>query len=164
MYSAWNVEAYFLGKNISKCLLNFFPAFWALRWVHICGQQSPNQPFDTSTGNIFPVCWVLKAPYFSKIDILLSKERFNKSIYGINTIIICDTWQPVKFQLVSLSWNEMIFYLISELMLPTLTLKTPRKPASENVVCLCRLLNILANFSNLFWRTGKQCGPWSDCS
>ena len=25
----------------------------------------------------------------------------------------------------------------------------PRKPASENVVCLCLLLNILANFSNL---------------
>ena len=44
------------------------------------------------------------------------------------------------------------------------TLKTPRKPASENVVCLCRLLNILANFSNLFLHTGKQCGPRSDCS
>ena len=32
-----------------------------------------------------------------------------------------------------------------------LTLKAPRKTASENVVCLCRLLNILANFSNLFF-------------
>ena len=32
-----------------------------------------------------------------------------------------------------------------------LTLKTPRKPASENVVCLGRLLNILANFSNPFY-------------
>ena len=30
----------------------------------------------------------------------------------------------------------------------SLTLKIPRKPASENVACLCRLLNILANFSN----------------
>ena len=28
------------------------------------------------------------------------------------------------------------------------TLKTPRKPAFGNVVCLCRLLNILANISN----------------
>ena len=46
----------------------------------------------------------------------------------------------------------------------SLTLKTPRKPASENVICLCRLLIILANFSNLFLHTGKQCGPWSDCS
>ena len=45
-----------------------------------------------------------------------------------------------------------------------LTLKVPRKSASENVVCLCRLLNILANFSNLFLHTGKQCGPRSDCS
>ena len=40
----------------------------------------------------------------------------------------------------------------------------PRKLASENVVCLCRLLNILANFSNLFLHTGKQCGPRPDCS
>ena len=31
-----------------------------------------------------------------------------------------------------------------------LNLKAPRKPASENVVCLCRLLNIFANFLNLF--------------
>ena len=36
-----------------------------------------------------------------------------------------------------------------------LTLKTPWKPASENVVCLCCLLNILANFSNLFLHTGS---------
>ena len=36
-------------------------------------------------------------------------ESFNKLIYGINTIIKCGTWQPVKFQLVSRSWNEMIF-------------------------------------------------------
>ena len=40
-----------------------------------------------------------------------------------------------------------------------LTLKMPRKPASENAVCLCCLLNILANFSNLVLHTGKQCGP-----
>ena len=40
----------------------------------------------------------------------------------------------------------------------------PKKPPSENVVCLCRLLNILANFSKLFLHKGKQCGPWSECS
>ena len=45
-----------------------------------------------------------------------------------------------------------------------LTVKAPRKTASENVVCLCRLLTILADFSNLFLHTGKQCGPRSDCS
>ena len=41
----------------------------------------------------------------------------------------------------------------------TLTLKTPGKPASENVVCLYHLLNILTNFSNLILHTGKRCGP-----
>ena len=39
-----------------------------------------------------------------------------------------------------------------------LTHKMPRKPASKNV-CLCHLLNILANLLNLFLHTGKQCGP-----
>ena len=48
------------------------------------------------------------------------EKRFNKLKYGFNSIIKCWTWQPVKFQLVSRSWNEMIFYRISELMLPTL--------------------------------------------
>ena len=40
-----------------------------------------------------------------------------------------------------------------------LILKMPRKPPPENVICLCLLLNILANFSNLFFNTGKQYGP-----
>ena len=40
-----------------------------------------------------------------------------------------------------------------------LTIKVPRKPASENVVCLCCLLIILANFSNLFLHTGKHVDP-----
>ena len=42
-----------------------------------------------------------------------------------------------------------IFSSFVELSFPfieALSLKTPRKPASENVVCLCRLLTILANF------------------
>ena len=40
-----------------------------------------------------------------------------------------------------------------------LTLKTPRKPVSENFVCLCRLLNILANFSKLFCILAKSVDP-----
>ena len=47
-------------------------------------------------------------------------ERFDKLIYGINSVIKYGTWQPVKFQLVSHSWNEMIFYSISESKLPAL--------------------------------------------
>ena len=59
--------------------------------------------------------WILKAPYCSKIDILLSKKGLIKLMYDINTIIKCGTWQPVKFQLVSGSWNEMIFFFIISL-------------------------------------------------
>ena len=50
-------------------------------------------------------------------------------------------------------------FLFMSLFISLLTLKAPRKTASENVVCLCRLLNIIAAFSNLFLHTGKQCGP-----
>ena len=39
----------------------------------------------------------------------------------------------------------------------------PRKPASENVVYLCRLLNILANFSNLFLHTEEQSDQGPHC-
>ena len=51
--------------------------------------------------------------------------------------------------------NEKHFFMNNKLETPwtgqvnRLTIKAPRKPASENVVCLCRLLNIPANFSNL---------------
>ena len=37
--------------------------------------------------------------------------------------------------------------------------KMPRKPASENVVCLCRLLNILANFSTFFCIQANSVDP-----
>ena len=50
------------------------------------------------------------------------------------------------------------FLLTTQLKIPkcpllqlwlAVNLKAPRKSASENVVCLCRLLHLLANFSNL---------------
>ena len=64
-----------------------------------------------------------------------------------------------------ISETEPVFlYLKIQEKFKILTLKISRKPASENVMCLYRLLNILVNFSNLFLHTGKQCGPWSDCS
>ena len=55
-----------------------------------------------------------------------------------------------------------LLIVIRVLCNPKDVFKMLRKPASENVVCLCCLLNILANFSNLFLHTGKQCGPGSD--
>ena len=47
------------------------------------------------------------------------------------------------------SWCEWAKYCLG--LCSLLTLKAPRKTVSENVVCLCRLLNILANFSKLFF-------------
>ena len=61
-------------------------------------------------------------------------------------------------------WKSSLQKLGDERVTLILTLKMPRKPAPENVICLWRLQNILANFSNLFLHTGKLCGPWSDCS
>ena len=70
---------------------------------------------------------VLKGFIFLKNRHFTIQEMFIKLIYGTNRIIKCGTWQPVKFQLVSRSWNVMIFYRISELMLPTLIQRCDKK-------------------------------------
>ena len=70
--------------------------------------------------HMYLICNLFKGTISLKNRHFVVQERFIKLIHGINTIIKSGTWQPVKFQLVSHSWNEMIFYRISELMLPTL--------------------------------------------
>ena len=45
----------------------------------------------------------------TKMAIFFIQQRFDKSIYGINTIIKWGIWQPVKFQLVNWIKTEMIF-------------------------------------------------------
>ena len=70
---------------------------------------------------------MFKGSIFFKNRHFIIQKRFNELIYGINTIIKCATWQHVKFQLVSHSWNEKIFYRISELMLPTLIQRYDKK-------------------------------------
>ena len=64
-------------------------------------------------------------------------------------------------EILELLFSFYLFFpiLCQDNMFSLLTLKAPRKTASENVVCLCLLLNILADFSNPFLHTGKQCGP-----
>ena len=64
-----------------------------------------------------------------------------------NTCKLCSFWNWKKTHILQNFCN-------------LLTLKMSRKPASEDVVCLCHLLNILENFSNLFLHTGKQCEPY----
>ena len=94
---------------------------------------------------------VVKPQHNQSIKVTYSKKKF----VWPNVIIYAYVWCFLSTNTGRLSKTQPAIYL---------TLKTPRKTASENVVCLCRLLNILANFSNLFLHTGKQCGPRSDCS
>ena len=68
-------------------------------------------------------------------------------------------FMEIKAILMSTKTYRVNLQTVKLSVLDKLTLKMPRKLASENVVCLCHLLNILANFSNLFLHTGKQCGP-----
>ena len=75
--------------------------------------------------------YILKGSIFLKNRHFIVQERFNKLIYGVNTIIKCGIWQPVKIQLVSCLWSgskmKRIFFRISELMLPTLIQRYDKK-------------------------------------
>ena len=53
----------------------------------------------------------LKGSIFLKNRDFIIQESFKKLIDCIHTIIKCGTWQPVKFQFVSRSWNETTFLL-----------------------------------------------------
>ena len=48
---------------------------------------------------------------------------------------------------------------VCQLAYNSLTLKAPRKTASENVVCLCRLLNVLASFQTYFCMQANSVEP-----
>ena len=97
---------------------------------------------------------------------LATKKLLDRALIGVCVVIRYNTVRlGISCVLLSLKVKKMRMLSAANLHgLVNLALKTPRKPASENVVCLCRLLNIHANFSNLFLHTGKQCGPRSDCS
>ena len=53
--------------------------------------------------------FVTKSSTFLKNRHFIIQERFNELICCVKTIIKCGVWQPVKFLIVSRSWNEMIF-------------------------------------------------------
>ena len=82
--------------------------------LRICGKEK------------YQIIFNIKGSIFLKNRHFIIQERFHKLVYGINTIIKCGIWQPVKFQfLVSwagskMKWFFFFFFRISELMLPTL--------------------------------------------
>ena len=100
--------------NVASTLISYTSCSWGLRRT---------EEIDRTILSVWFLCclfivrrcgprFLLKAPYFSTIDIFFFiQERFNKLIYSINTIT---WWQPVEFHLVSRVWteskNEMIFF------------------------------------------------------
>ena len=56
-------------------------------------------------------------------------------------------------------FTSLLSQFITQAESRLLTLKTPRKSASENVVCLCRLLNIPANFQTYFCTQANKVDP-----
>ena len=82
---------------------------------------------STENMNIIIIFFKLKAPYSSKIDILLSKEGLNK--YSCNNRMWHLTACKISVSFSFLNWikYEMIFCHISELMLPTLIQRYDKK-------------------------------------
>ena len=99
-----------------------------------------------STANIKSSCFIFTW-YITKQNVEISALQGTSNEYPQH---MC-SWRNKK----NIMWITSLIlsygnYTNQHFSVKTLTLKMPRKPASENVVCLCRLLNILANFSNLF--------------
>ena len=76
--------------------------------------------------------------------VLLSTPVSSKFCSFIVFKVSCVIFSEIGIKLLK-NLNKKLCYM-NKVML---TLKAPRKPASENVICLCRLLHLLANFSNL---------------
>ena len=115
------------------------------KFTYLAIQNMPSEDSDQTLG-MHRLIWIFAGHIYLKL-------------HSLTLELISKLWPRLIKLMFSQEWT-LTLILIS---LP-LTLRMPRKPASENVICLCCLLNILANFSNLFLHTGKQCGPWSDCS
>ena len=64
------------------------------RW---CFTNKVKDPRRTELMFVIWSCIRIKGSIFLKNRHFIIQERFNKLIYGINTIIQCGTWQPVQF-------------------------------------------------------------------
>ena len=78
---------------------------------------------------------------------LFSTKKYLYFSYFSTKTYVVGTHQEHLGKSLLMSTNNICFHLEIRKLL---TLKTSRKPESENVVCLCRLLYILAIISNLF--------------
>ena len=75
----------------------------------VAHQIAPQMLYDNDNDDVYISFNIVKGSIFLKNRHFIIQERFNKLIYGITTTMKYGTWQPVKLQFVSRSWNEMIF-------------------------------------------------------
>ena len=124
--------------------------------------------------------WATALPIWAvEISYLVEHKKFNNATWGIssgfakkktnfrnrNTSFYRNfDRQPLKIQNGQLHTWRYVWDNPTEWSWRRLTLKAPRKKASENFVCWSRLLQIIAEH---YWRIkyrSKQCGPRTDCS
>ena len=105
------VSCYELVVLSFRCIYSSSAATW--KTVHVNRRAVWPGPLLSACdpeGNFSWHGWCKHRLYW-RFDILLkyrhfwSKKTFNKLIYGVNTIINCGIWRPVKCQLVSRFWS-----------------------------------------------------------
>ena len=113
-----------------------------------------NRQMDDQRENIIP--WHYRVAGYNNGNAPLPN---NSPLFSYTKIYNLSLFTNIYKRKIIIHDYTTIFHKMSHIAvkyIEILTLKMPGKPASKNVVCLCCLLNILANFSNLFLHTGKQ--------
>ena len=115
-YITWWSYIAHLSKQICILTIQVSAKLTALRFLYKFYVQEWYGPIKWSSNAVYGKQCLIFFFFFFEGSIFpqnrhfFFQERFNKLIYGINTIIKCGTWQPVKFQLDSRSWNEIFYF------------------------------------------------------
>ena len=111
---AWSVKSSFQGKLSPICNVMIYLHSWTYNCSRIF--------YDIFFFNLkYPGLYERNFSHklWRSLRTVAASECGMSSAPAIATTIIkCGTWRPIKFQLLSHSWNEMTFYRISELLLP----------------------------------------------
>ena len=169
---------FFPGNRLTLLILNFelinfcyiFMCLKTAEWV--ASTVDPNQMSHYAASDLGlhclfqPICLSLTLFHlnFEQVNfcyIFMSEtaEWVASSVDPDQDAILCSIWfgsTHVNFSCLSVQISKI--NTINIILNPYV-----KKPCIWKC-CLCRQLNILANFSNLFLHTGKQCEPRSDCS
>ena len=85
------------------------------------------------------VCWIFLQTFQTCFCIHVDPDQTAGAVWSGSTLFAKMTFKN----------HKQMTKQMTVVVIGSLTLKAPRKSASENVVCSCHLLHLLANFSNL---------------